>query len=282
LSKFHSMAAMIARSWTAINRRNFLARKTMILYQYRRSIDGDENFGYFVDLLKDGKMKFGKFSEFNDPFDCCPGSSPEMSNNVAIPHVLLDEINRTRQSATSMLHGAACFTIHPDSMLMWSHYGNQHKSVCVGFDRKTLIKNVPLNDEGNPLYEGIDKVKYVKNRPMLGSKQQFTRKSMEWKYENEYRLISQEKPGKPPWGPGVFCLPPNAIKEVVIGARVRPSTVKKIVRTVESINLDIAIKKVVPHPNTFDLAIVNIKDLPEVDRSCVAVSGANDNWHYTE
>jgi hypothetical protein len=252
----------------------------MMIYQYRRSIDGTKNFGYFIDLLKDGKMKFGKPSEFNDPFDCCPSVIPHISGST-LPDAAIDEVNRSRQSIVSAIYGIACFTTDPDKMLMWSHYGNQHRSVCVGFDSEILNKNIPLNDRGNPLYAGIDKVHYTNDRPTLQSNNYFNNKSSSWEYENEFRIISQEKRGSPSWGPGVFCLPVNSIKEVIIGARVIPTMIEKISVTVKRLAPNVKLKIAVPHPTKFDLKIISIKDFPNVARSSAVVSGANDNWHHT-
>lgn len=147
----------------------------MILYQYRGQISEGNGFEYLESLFKSGALKFTKPSEFNDPFDCCPTLVGEDPIN-APPDLVADMMNRLHQSAISTSHGIVCLTPHPDNMLMWSHYGDQHRSVCVGFDTQILLDNRPLNREGNPLYENIVKVVYSSTRPDADTMEQYFQK----------------------------------------------------------------------------------------------------------
>jgi hypothetical protein len=137
-----------------------------------------------------------------------------------LPHAVIDAMNRQIQHATSQVLGVSCLTPHSDKMLMWSHYGEQHRSVCVGFDREILLENAPKNSEGNPLYTEIRKVEYTNSRPNNEGREAIFKKSEEWGYEDEYRIVSSAKKGHPQWGYGIWNIPIYAIKEVVIGARV--------------------------------------------------------------
>ena len=145
-----------------------------------------------MNLLEKGEIKFTKPSEFNDPFDCSPTYLYELPEN-SFPHAVGSTINKSMQSVMSTIHGVVCFTLHPDSMLMWSHYGDQHRSVCVGFDTQILLDNVPINNKGNPLYNEIIKVNYTNIRPNANDKALFFKKSDEWAYEDEYRIVSSKK-----------------------------------------------------------------------------------------
>jgi len=249
----------------------------MILYQYRGQIANKVNFSYFKDLLCNGAIKFTKPSDFNDPFDCCPTQIEELPENT-FPQAVGDSINQSIQSIISVMLGVACFTPHPDCMLMWSHYGDQHRGVCVGFDTELLLANAPRNSEGNPLYEDIVEVKYTSIRPKSGDRDMYYKKSDEWKYENEYRIISTMKKGIPSWGAGVWNIPICAIKEVIIGARVPSDLKENIINLIKTISFEIAIKIVVLHMERFELLIENYDDQPKVAQGNGWVLGPNGDW----
>lgn len=249
----------------------------MILYQYRGDISNDKGFGYLANLLKKGELKFTKPSDFNDPFDCCPTQLREVPGD-AFPHAVGDMMNQSIQSATSMMHGIACLTPHADRMLMWSHYGNQHRSVCIGFDSQVLLNNPPINSEGNPLYEEIVEVVYTSTRPNAESKEQFYHKSKEWSYEDEHRIISCAKKGFPTWGEGVWAIPTAAIREIVLGARMLNNIEHKVVELAKSVIPDITIRKAVLHMHTFEILIESFENQPRVTPMHGVIMDPNGKW----
>ena len=249
----------------------------MILYQYRGKISDDKGFGYLVNLFTKGDLKFTNPSKFNDPFDCCPTTIGEIPVD-SFPHAVGDMMNQSIQSLTSQAHGVACFTPHPDKMLMWSHYGDQHRSVCIGFDSEILLKSPPLNSEGNPLCETIVEVVYTSTRPDADSKTQYFHKSEEWSYEDERRIISSVKKGQPMWGPGVWAIPTAAIREIVLGARMLNRTEQKVVEIAKAAIPDITIRKAVLHMHTFEILIEDFENQPCVAPMHGAIMGPNGKW----
>lgn len=249
----------------------------MILYQYRGSISGETEYTYLINLLKDGSLKFSKSSEFNDPFDCFPSVFWEAPVG-RIPHFVADRMHRARQNAMSQYVGISCFTSHPDKMLMWSHYGDQHKGVCIGFDTDDLVAKIGNNSEGHPMCSTFKKVEYTNMRPRRNDESSFYKKSMEWQYEDEYRLVSICQPGVPEWGPGVWNVPVSSIKEIILGARMSAELESKIVKFVLSNNPGMTLKKVVIHSHTFDLLIENYVDIPHCEAGSGTVLMPNGEW----
>lgn len=248
----------------------------MILYQYRGVI-AEKKFQFFIDLIKDGAMMFSKPSDFNDPFDCCPTQFSELPEG-SLPHAVTDMMNHHIQQATSHVIGIFCLTPHPDRMLMWSHYGDQHRSVCVGFDTDILMECCPKNSEGNPLYSEIREVEYTNKRPDENDQNAIFKKSKEWCYENEYRVVSAAKKGHPQWGSGVWQIPKEAIKEVIIGARMPYNLQERIISELKLHRPDILRKKAVLHTHTFDLKIENIDTQPKVSPMSGHLRGPNGDW----
>ncbi len=225
-------------------------------------------------------MKFTKPSDFNDPFDCCPTQLSELPEN-AFPHAVGNVINQSIQNVRSTLNGVACFSARPDSLLMWSHYGDQHRSVCVGFDTQILLENPPRNSNGEPLYSEIKEVIYTKDRPGEDEIDALVKKYEEWRYEKEYRIVSSMKSGNPGWGPGIWNIPPCSIKEIVLGARVLPHIEKEIVRLIGVLRRNIAIKKAVLHMKKFELLIENLNEQPQVPPMSGFVLDPNSIWRKT-
>lgn len=92
--------------------------------------------------------------------------------------------------------GVSCFSKDGNNMLMWSHYGDQHKGICIGYSKNREpipdIKQVIYGKHGtiktSSLYhafvEGNDAEKNIIESEIL------LKKNSAWKYEKEYRLIS--------------------------------------------------------------------------------------------
>jgi hypothetical protein len=84
-----------------------------------------------------------------------------------------------------------CLTLHPDSIMMWSHYSCKHTGICLEFDTT-----------GNS-FGGARKVTYRDDFPtitpaLLGNGTALTEtilltKSQHWSYEAEYRLLLRDR-----------------------------------------------------------------------------------------
>lgn len=89
----------------------------------------------------------------------------------------------------------SCFAERPDSILMWSHYANFHRGICVEYDlagdanlRETIQPVQYLEEQydvthlGSPHYrpEDISSAIYIAALT----------KAKEWEYENEWRIIN--------------------------------------------------------------------------------------------
>jgi hypothetical protein len=85
----------------------------------------------------------------------------------------------------------SCFTDRPDSMLMWSHYGAEHRGLCVGYNLYDLIEKYDcfpvIYSKTMPKTENADI-----NIPNSLLKYILT-KSDEWSYEHEWRIVKVNK-----------------------------------------------------------------------------------------
>jgi hypothetical protein len=96
--------------------------------------------------IREKYIWFSSPNAFNDPYDCRARLRPIDRNDVEeiytvypqyrqieeldkVLYPLLEEVLKKYMSEL----GVASFTKKRDSILMWSHYSNQHKGICLGF-----------------------------------------------------------------------------------------------------------------------------------------------------
>jgi hypothetical protein len=178
----------------------------MRLYYYT-----SKQFG--MKSLWEKRLKIGKYEELNDPFELQAYKSIEQTHHQFIDAVI---------DAVSYDSGVICFSETWKSNLMWAHYADKHRGLCLGFD-------IP---EG----PALTKIKYVKSRIAIPenfketlhliAKDLFSTilevKSSQWAYEKEHRLRIrlQEKRD------GIYYQKFDSIlslSQVIIGARCKLS-----------------------------------------------------------
>jgi hypothetical protein len=108
-----------------------------------------------------------------------------------------------------------CLTPNPCSSLMWSHYGEGHRGICLEFQLD------------NPVFKGAWEVSYAEGYPKWAphkaldyAMDMILTKSDEWAYEKEFRIIASNTypDGHPLKLDGDFLkLPPGALTGVIVG-----------------------------------------------------------------
>ncbi len=100
-----------------------------------------------------------------------------------------DEFNQTANLWTNNRFGVISFSLRWDSILLWSHYAENHKGFCIGYNKQKLT-NSNLFDTAGP-------VNYIDSYPRLDplnidkENEAFTKtysKASDWEYEKEFRL----------------------------------------------------------------------------------------------
>ena len=135
------------------------------------------------------------------------------------------------------------FTEKNDDILMWAHYGTDHKGICLGFDIEDTNK------------EGLYKVNYSDDYPELnleniwhieGLAKILLNKSSHWAYEKEWRKIFIEPED-------FLCDYPGNFTEIILGARISEED-ETAIREIYS-ESNIQIKKAYLHPRRYELII---------------------------
>lgn len=95
--------------------------------------------------------------------------------------------------------GICCFSRTHSENLLWTHYADQAKGVCLVFDKEKLLESFQKNLKKSnykiihhPVsYRGVKKliVRLYKNGEIGYSNQYLFSKTSHWKYEKEYRFV---------------------------------------------------------------------------------------------
>ncbi|WP_232474446.1 DUF2971 domain-containing protein [Brachyspira pilosicoli] len=163
--------------------------------------------------------------EFNDPVD---------------PYIRNDKNESSNQFYNYLLERikVACLTTHNDNTLMWSHYSDKHKGICIEYDISQLqnnnnfiLKKIDYN-LSMLLFDLKNEILLDNNKSIKSIIDLFTVKSKEWEYEDEYRILFYDEENKNPNGT-LINLP---IKSICFGIQTSREDKELIYNIVNSIN----------------------------------------------
>ena len=203
--------------------------------------------------LKNAQIYFNTPASFNDPFDCSVLEASAVLDNKNVFEIFehyinekniqldfeinsIDDIpkkyiNQIRNCITQAFKeqqykwlyktGCTCFSEEKEHILLWSHYADGHKGICLEFDTSF-----------DPFPKAM-KVNYSYNFPLispmrlLDESDEFDDETMKplltkyecWDYEREWRLFHHE-PNKP------YGYPVDALKAVYFGSAVHETDVE--------------------------------------------------------
>lgn len=171
-----------------------------------------------IATLSNSKLLFNNPTSFNDPYDCYKGlinfdNIPETYRQHIISRfshilktsskVVLEELNKTPNEEISRMFkdklfpkemsdlGITCFSEDFKNLLMWSHYSDSHKGVCVGFDLRQLYTYLKGKEPALIKVKYTDKLEQIDYfvEPKKAFINCFRTRSRLWKYEKEIRIV---------------------------------------------------------------------------------------------
>lgn len=174
---------------------------TKIGYTKSKKIYHYTSFDTFVKIWLSKKLKFGSVSNVNDILETTLTSgATHLFDRIAVVYAY----NQIRQEYKQI-----SFTVDFDSFLkgcmspmLWGHYGDKRRGVCIEFDIDKL--HIPKKCfSGKVIYKKflnrdriIDKevttIKQIYSYIKKNKKDIFFTKQNFWKGENEYRIVSRE------------------------------------------------------------------------------------------
>ena len=180
-------------------------------------------------LLENHSIYFSSCMQLNDPFESAinlltdytpqqyydsfifAGMTPQLAkeltrqvfNGTIDGDTIIKELTKDVISSV----GYFCMTSRPDNLLMWAHYADGHKGVCLKFD---ILKDldsflVPVKVDYNSQYINFDCL----SSNLLSV---LRRKSPDWEYEDEYRIIKTDHQG-------LWKIKQESLVEIIFGCR---------------------------------------------------------------
>lgn len=141
------------------------------------------------------------------------------------PKTVVEGITAGLQEAVDRV-GVLCLAESKDNILMWSHYASGHSGICLGF---SVLAGAPFFARAQPVdyLDAYPTVDPVRDSPQKQVDEFLLSKARPWKYEEEWRIIDHDL------GFGEKAFRPDALREVVLGARISENDrdfVLKVVR----------------------------------------------------
>ena len=223
----------------------------MILYKYCKLND------YTKDSLRNSYLYFSPYTDFNDPFEFkfindLTGTEEQKKTYVAQmlkrqPYYdrlsrqeIEYEINRIINNFPSFnyeafygamkramsMFGIYCTSLIGDDILMWSHYADGHKGICLKFN---------FADEDAP-HCTIEEVRYEDRPPIVnrmrdnGQESVFAvllTKGKKWEYEQEARFLNYKPKEK-------VTFDAKCLQEITLGCRTSESDIRDIISIVKA------------------------------------------------
>ena len=178
--------------------------------------------------LNNNQIFYNDFNDVNDPYDVNNGmledSYFEAKNETQIKSVkklfnnmgyeMGDHMSLMLRGVFIDLFGVSCFTSRNDSILMWGHYGNGFKGICVEYDipEKLYERLIEVKYDDIPLTVNSDLLSVFEGKHGIkDAKDIFSVKHSDWAYEKEWRVVGGKN--------GIEKLPADSMKSVYFGVK---------------------------------------------------------------
>lgn len=213
-------------------------------------------------LIQENRVSLSRPSRLNDPFDCKtlfsvtdatvddlreflestivrylgPQASAlvEVAMRVAAqdPNKAIESLRRKyieMHTAELDEFGIICFfqppeETYPEDLLMWAHYADGHRGLCLQFRKDILVDNFICKPvQYADMYPTFREV--AANEGESLAELFLFRKATRWNYENEWRILSLFEQTKD----GLLQFPPEALSGVIFGCDADPKDRERIV-----------------------------------------------------
>jgi len=206
---------------------------------------------YLIDTLVKGTIYCARPIRLNDPFDCqvdikkaAENAIPLLSGKKKQNLVKLSKSNGFFENIQKSIKsvGICSFSLVLEEPLLWSHYANEHKGLCLTYEipfqyffkPSTIIEGaiLPVDYGENPLTEWFienapEKAKIdTKNFSIELVRKVLSIKGKGWEYEKEARIINDKE--------GAFPISKDFLKQVCFGMNASESDISLIKQIIDN------------------------------------------------
>lgn len=287
-----------------------------IFYKYQPIYADDHN--YALSNLKNNILYFKDPAMFNDPFDCKmyvdnKGTKEQWTTwfdkNGYDGHKAETEMEKfikwedglispnERNYFPVKVPAVCCFSKREDAILMWSHYADSHKGICLRFKATVKLTEHPMfrgvknyytiplyiqDSEKKTLVTGIFKevdydavtIPLIKqfgdpdSNLEVACKQLFIKHS-DWHYENEYRIINPD-PNPAYFRNRRFEYQRECLEGVIFGCKIIKKNAQLVYDEINKNNLDEHGNEIIINyykaKESMDKYKINIELIPNIDK----------------
>jgi len=220
------------------------------LYKYASLVGEREE--YVRALIVDQALYFSSPTQFNDPFECrfrysmeaslqqwrrfcsrpmiaaslgfspwTPPSDDVLREWATTAPANVAYLCQAFRSEIERETGICCFSEKHDDILMWSHYADSHRGVCLEFEPRP----------GSPLFRNLSAVRYQDEYPVVNfitlSDEEwvnlvYATKASHWSYEAEWRVLAHRG------GSGIRQYAPGELTAIILGSEAPPGLGEQI------------------------------------------------------
>jgi hypothetical protein len=163
---------------------------------------------FALDAIENKWLKASLFDDLNDPFEL-------LAFNIS--NIEQRKVWNKFKNYFSTKAGLICFSSQWQNPVMWSHYGDKHKGICLGFDvDDEILKKVKYISKRRSFKIGETLDNHKIDSALLSEAVKY--KFREWSYEREYRGIVPLEEREANGHYFVNFSDDLVLKEVIIGA----------------------------------------------------------------
>ncbi|QTN28945.1 DUF2971 domain-containing protein [Rhodoferax sp. AJA081-3] len=170
---------------------------------------------------------------------------------------LISEVSQSVAESIAASYRVYCLGPDVKNLLMWAHYGDSHKGICLEFSLRNAIMCTALRCEYLDEFPLVD----VHSNDVEDQMRVLLAKGRPWEYEKEYRLVAQERNQAVTQDALLtdgdnLKLPDGALTAVIVGCQGDFDQVQALVSRVAPA---IAVKRAVRVPNRYQIEIVGYR-----------------------
>ena len=230
----------------------------------------EELYTYEIDNVKEKLIELFAFYSKNENFEnLVKKNMTFLQEKMYYDYIFLTIDNQN--------YGISCGSEKANCPLMWGHYANNHKGICIKyeidnkvtvFDKNKQFDILKVKYSDNPInvfeysFEELDNLKF----------EILTNKYSKWQYENEIRLINR--------GQGLFKINIESISEIIFGCKSSPKDRYSILKLFASLGYKVENLKMARRlPNQYELSIQEMK-INDIAGSGVYIEELNTNKNF--
>lgn len=158
---------------------------------------GTSRNNYLTSLIKNNKVPYRE--------------REKLRNRLQSPEIIQAELQKIRKNIVNNT-GFFSFSAESKNLLLWSHYSNSHKGVCLIFD---VAQDIDVFVQCLPIKYSKDypEVKYSENLKGDLINATFLTKADDWAYENERRIFNTDRAHQK------LAFSPKALYGIILGAK---------------------------------------------------------------